>query len=566
MKTRKIVEGFEPYDYPEGSRRKYIRLDFGENTIGCSRKVIDRLRRVTAEDLSIYPEYNIVGKLASFLKIKPGNIILTNGSDDALRLMMEAYLDKDEEVILMEPSFSMFEFYAKLREAKVKKVLLGKDLGFDKNASLEAISDKTKAVVLCNPNNPTGTVIPRDAIIEIIEKTKGVVIVDEAYFDFYGESVIDLIETYDNLAVTRTFSKQAGLAGVRIGAAISNEKVISNLKKISSPFAVNALACIALDAALDDWKFVSDYVSSVKESKKFLFNEFRRLKIKTYPTQANFFIADFGEDVKKICSILKRQGILIRDRSSMPLLSGCARITIGTLEESKRLVSEIEKIQKLLNLDTLLFDMDGVLVDVSRSYRVAIKKTAESFMEKSVSFEEIQKYKERGGLNNDWDCTIAILKDNNVSVSKEEVIRRFDKIYLGGEIDNEKLIIDIEILERLSNRFRLGIVTGRPKRDADYTIDKFCLRRFFSTIITLDDVREGKPDPEGILIAKKALKGKNAIYIGDTVDDINAAKSAGIPCIGIVPPSPSENTKGLLGSAGAAIVLESINEICEVLR
>jgi histidinol-phosphate aminotransferase len=561
MRPRKILETFEPYDYPKNSRKDFLRLDFGENLIGCSPKVIDRLRNITSYDLSIYPEYDSRKKLAKFLKIDEKNLILTNGSDDAIRLVMEAYLEKDDGLILMDPSFYMFEFYARLRETKISKVLLNEDLSFPAERFLESITKKTRMIMLCSPNNPTGTVIERQDIIKIIEKTKGLVLVDEAYFEFYGKSVIDLVDRYDNLVITRTFSKQAGLAGLRIGAAIGCEEIISKLRKISSPYAVNSLACIALDAAIDDWGFVTDYVEEVKRSKMLLFEELKKLEIKTYETNANFFIADFEKDVSKVCKLLEKKGILIRDRSKFPLLNGCARITIGTIEQSKYFISELKKVIPILELDTLLFDMDGVLVDVSKSYRVAIKETVKSFCFKEVSFEEIQSYKEKGGLNNDWDCTAAILKDLGIGKTREEIQERFDAIYLGGTIDNERLIVKKELLEKLAKRFKLALITGRPKRDADYTIKKFGLDRFFAVVKTMDDDIEKS---DSMKKSVELLDGKNAIYIGDTIDDMSSAKRASFPSIGIMPPIASDRLKALLIENGASIVFEDVNEL-EVL-
>ncbi|MBT3465242.1 HAD-IA family hydrolase [archaeon] len=218
-------------------------------------------------------------------------------------------------------------------------------------------------------------------------------------------------------------------------------------------------------------------------------------------------------------------------------------------------------------IDTIIFDMDGVLVDESKSYRLAIKKTAEFFLDnkKEISMDMIESYKERGGLNNDWDCTEAILKDNGADIDKEKIIEKFDDIYINETIKSETLIIRREILEELSKIYKLGIVTGRPKRDANLAIFNFNLARYFNTYITMEDVENQKPSPDGIIKCMKRLGSKKAIYFGDTIDDMRAAKSAGIIGIGVMPLVFSGKLKNLLIENGASNVLDNINEIVEVL-
>ena len=208
--------------------------------------------------------------------------------------------------------------------------------------------------------------------------------------------------------------------------------------------------------------------------------------------------------------------------------------------------------------------MDGVLVDVSKSYRVAIKQTAEYFLKnKKISYNEIQKYKEKGGLNNDWDCTQAILQDNGVNKSRDEIQQKFDEICVGGVIDNETLIVDLKLLDQISKKYNLAIITGRPRRDAEYTIKKFGLDKYFKTVLTLDEFSDKS---DGINFCIEKFNSKKAIYIGDTVDDIKAANDSNIDSIGIIPPSPSARIKEILQAQGAKIVLDNISQITEVLK
>jgi len=222
-----------------------------------------------------------------------------------------------------------------------------------------------------------------------------------------------------------------------------------------------------------------------------------------------------------------------------------------------------------------LFDMDGVLIDVSRSYRAAIQKSVEFFLGRKLKTNQIQEYKNQGGFNNDWDLTCKILLDNGLSIDMNAVIEIFQKYYLGvnynGLIKNEKWLLDKNILRNINASAFTGIITGRPRQEALYSLKRFRIEHYFSTLITMDDLPAGKskPDPLGI---KKALfqlqiQAEQAYYFGDSVDDITAAIKAGVVPIGVIPPGvESQEHNYLLQSQGAQIVLNNINEIMELVK
>jgi len=530
IKPRESIAKMSQYKPPVENRKGKLRLDFNENTLGCSPCVIRALRRITSRELAVYPEYSMIRrKLADYLKVEPSEVVLTNGTDEAIRLIMETYLEKDDKIIIPEPTFAMFRVNAEVIGAKISSVLYKKDLSFPAKDILDKITDKTKMIVLVNPNNPTGTCIEESEMKDIIEKGKdSVIIIDEAYYQFYGKSAKSWINRYGNIFVTQTFSKEFGLAGLRIGYIISNKENIGYLQKVISPYSVNSLAVIAASAALDDIKYVKRYVKEIKKSKLYLEDQLKRLGLNIFPSKANFVLADFGEDCSDICRGLEEKNILIRNRSSDPLLKGFARITVGTKEQSKILVNALKEILK----PALIFDMDGVLVDVSNSYRAAIKKTAEFFTNSEVTYEEIQSYKEKVGFNNDWDLTEAIILSRNKKIEKSEIIGKFQSYYLGnkfdGLINNEGWLLDKSLLKNLSRRYKLSIVTGRPKIEAEYALKSNGVDKFFPDLIALENVSKDKPDPEGILKTLAKLKTNNAVYFGDTKNDELAAYKAKI--------------------------------------
>ncbi|MBW2990028.1 HAD family hydrolase [Candidatus Woesearchaeota archaeon] len=218
----------------------------------------------------------------------------------------------------------------------------------------------------------------------------------------------------------------------------------------------------------------------------------------------------------------------------------------------------------------IIFDIDGVLVDTSRSYSLAIKKTAEFFLGKILKMEDVEAVKNRG-INDDWDASEILIRENGGDFRKKAIIKKFQEYYLGRNMDgfvkDEKCIIKSDVLKKLKN-YKLGIFTGRPKKEADYCLDRFGIIGSFSTVVAKEDVTKGKPDPEGLLKAIQMMKVKKAeaVYVGDNISDLRSAKEAGISFIGVIPPNVDKAClRSLLASEGAEIVLDDINDIVKNL-
>ncbi|MBI2971336.1 MAG: histidinol-phosphate transaminase [Candidatus Aenigmarchaeota archaeon] len=562
VQPKKCIIKMEPYKPPNTGRLGALRLDFNENTAGCSPKAMEALRKITSEELSAYPEYSaLTRKLANYLSLSEEELIPTNGSDEAIKLVMDVYLEKGDEVVLAVPTFAMFGFYARIAGARIREIPYQKDLSFPGEKFLDSITGKTRMVILVNPNNPTGTSVDDAVITAIIKKAKNaIVLLDEAYYQYAGNSFKGKINEFENLIIIQTFSKAFGLAGLRIGYIISNRKNMSYVRKAASPYSVNSVAAKLATAALDDVEFVERYVKEVSDAKNFLSEEMGNLGIKTFPTDANFLLADFGINCDYVFSGLKSRGILVRNVSGYPMLEGFLRIGVGTKEQASRF---LKTLREVLRSRAILFDMDGILVDVGGSYRKSIQETVKFFTGTYPTDEAIRSLKNTGNYNNDWKLSFELIRRKVCAPELKTVIGKFQEFYSSYKT-NERWLVDRNLLISLKKRYALGVVTGRPKKEALYALQSAGTKELFETLIAMDDVGDRlKPDPYGIQLAVTSIGVASAVYIGDSVEDIIAAKNAGIESIGVTSDSI---TKTLLLREGAKDVLDDVARLSEVLK
>jgi histidinol-phosphate aminotransferase len=348
IKTRNAVKTMKEYDPPTKLRAGKLRLDFNENSTGCSPKVIEKMRQITAEDLSIYPAYGeLLDKICEYMDVPVSQVLATNGTDEALKCFFDTFINEKDEVIILSPSFAMFGVYADAAGADVKELLYNEDLSFPVDNLLNAISSKTRMIMFANPNNPTGTSISNDDLRKVLEKSKEfdcLVVADEAYFEFYEKSALSLIGDFDNLAITRTFSKSFGMAAVRLGFIVAKDEIIREMRKVLSPYSVNGFASTLGVVALSDIDYTKKFVAEVNKGKEILYKEFTEIGIKFFKGDANFFIANFGEDCDKIYDELKKRDILVRNRTKYPRLKNCLRIGVGSLEQTEIFLNAFKEI------------------------------------------------------------------------------------------------------------------------------------------------------------------------------------------------------------------------------
>jgi histidinol-phosphate aminotransferase len=338
-----------PYSPPSAGREGKLRLDFNENTVGSSPAVVAFLReKLTVDRLSIYPEYvEAIEELAAFFRVSQDEFTLTNGTDEAIQILINTFVEDNAEVIVLKPSYAMYRFYAEVAGAAVQDIeFVPGTLAFPLDDILGAIRPATRAILIANPNNPTGTAVELDGIRRILEAApSSAVLIDEAYFEFYGVTALPCIRAYPNLFVSRTFSKVYGMAAMRCGCLFSSAENVRWLKKAQSPYSVNTLAALAARAAIQDQDYIQRYVAEALQARAILCEGFDRLGICYYASQANFVLFQAGERSIEIRDALRDRGVLVRDRSYE--IPGCVRVTAGTRAQAERFLEELERLWKV---------------------------------------------------------------------------------------------------------------------------------------------------------------------------------------------------------------------------
>lgn len=354
LKAREAVRTLREYHPPLGNRQG-LRLDFNENTAGCSPRVLERLRQLDAETLARYPQREKGEQVvAAHLRIAPEELLLTNGTDEAIHLICETYLEPCDEALIVVPTFAMFEIYAAATGARVVSIPTDPDFRFPTEAVLSLLTNgfdknvrarRVRLIAIANPNNPTGAFVPLGDLARIAEAAPdAAILVDEAYFEFCGESMMPRRREIPNLFVSRTFSKAYGLAGLRIGVLTGHKEQMQVLRRASSPYNLNSVALECLPEALADQAYVRDYVSQTIDGRRELEAELAAWGIRYWPSRANFVLLHLGENCQPFVRQMRTRGVLVRDRSSDYGCENCVRITLGTREHNERLLGAMREV------------------------------------------------------------------------------------------------------------------------------------------------------------------------------------------------------------------------------
>ncbi|MBS0191798.1 MAG: TIGR01548 family HAD-type hydrolase [Phycisphaerales bacterium] len=505
--------------------------------------------------------------IAAMLGVDHERVLVTAGADEAIDRVCRTFLGPGREIVVPAPTFEMIGKYARMTGATVREVAWSEDR-FPLAELQGVLSDKTSVVAVVSPNNPTGAVVTEQELKELSESAPdAILLVDLAYAEFAECDLTAAALTLPNAVLVRTFSKAHGLAGLRVGYAAGSRQLIEALRGAGSPYPVSALSlAVAQQAIASASAHLPPVVSRCRKERDVLLRVLSESGVRVRPSQGNFVLAR-ATRAEWLWEALASLGIAVRRFPPGGTLDGAIRITCPCDEAGfDRLVYALRSI---LQPQAILFDMDGVLADVSRSYRAAIEATALGFGVR-VSQDDISAAKAAGNANNDWDLTRKLINRGGVNASLSAVKERFELFYQGGPSiagyrERETLLPPRGLLERLAGRMPLAIVTGRPRFDCDRFLDRFGLQNLFATKVCMEDA-PAKPDPAPVRLALARLGVERAWMIGDTPDDIASARSASVVPIGFVPPGEAYRSNGSsLRAAGAATVLNDFAQLEDLL-
>jgi histidinol-phosphate aminotransferase len=348
---RARVQAMMEYHPPLGSRDA-LRLDFNENTLACSPKVREVLAGISAGSLTRYPEREPVeAVVAAHVGVRPEQLALTNGVDEAIHVLFETFLEADDELLLPVPTYTMYEVYASATDARSVAVQAADDLQFPYERLLAAITPRTKIIAIANPNSPSGSTASREQLLSLARRApQAVLLVDEAYYHFHGETVMDLVGVVPNLVVARTFSKAYGLAGLRLGLLAGPVELMRWMRRVLSPYSVNSIALACLPPALEDTAYLDWYVSEVLAARTDFETALDNAGLRRWPSRANFILVDIGVQHREFVRLMRAAGVLVRDRSNDPGCDGRVRITIGTREQMQKAVTALNESVAKLNI------------------------------------------------------------------------------------------------------------------------------------------------------------------------------------------------------------------------
>ncbi len=340
--VRPNIRELTPYRSARDDFSEGILLDANENSFGSpvqNQLSLHRYPQPTQDELR--------KKIAAFRQVDIQNIFTGVGSDEPIDLLMRIFCEPGKDsIITTPPTYGMYKVSAQINNLNVKEILLTNEFQLQVDKILEEADDQTRLLFLCSPNNPTANDMKRTDMLRILERFPGIVVIDEAYIDFSRqESMAAMVQQYTNLVVLQTFSKAFGLAGIRLGVAISNPQIIRYLIKVKAPYNVNKLTADAALKAFDKLELIKFNIDKIREERDFVANDLKHCPDveEVYPSNANFLLFKI-KNSKEIYRKLADNGVIVRYRGNEPLCEDCLRVTIGIPDENERFLRTLKEI------------------------------------------------------------------------------------------------------------------------------------------------------------------------------------------------------------------------------
>lgn len=558
------VDSITAYQVPRAITPVDLYLDGNEGCPPTDWKPAEILRD-NPDLIQRYPDAaSLERKLAEKLNLDPAGVLVTAGADEAIDRVCRTALAPGRTMILPVPAFPMFRHYATLAGGRIVTVAWP-DGAYPVEEVIQAVDATTSIIVIVSPNNPTGAVASAADIDRLARGApQALVLVDLAYGEFADEDLTPAALAHDNCVVLRSFSKAGGMAGLRVGYAVGSPAIVSYLRRAGGPYTVSSLSLALAEQVLARSEDREGYFTAVRRNRDRMARALQKLGARPTASQGNFVFARFP-DAEWTRAGLAGLGIAARGYPDDRDLRDFLRITVPHPDHLDRLLAALGTV---LAPEAILFDMDGVLADVSGSYRQAIIETAARYGV-TVTGETITSAKRAGDANNDWHLTHSLIKEQGGIAAFEDVKRTFEGLYHGdgsrpGLWIQERPLCGEDLLRRLRRKVKLGIVTGRPRRDAQRFLAEHNLAEFFDVVVCLEDA-PAKPSPEPVRLARRKLGVTRAWMIGDTPDDMRAARAAGVLPVGIAAPGESAESGTALLRSGAGRILDSLKELTELI-
>lgn len=556
------------YEEPSRARPGVLRLDRNEGLLP-SPAALAELAQADPQLLRRYPDVSeLTARLAARFGLSPERVIVTAGADEAIDRICRAYLPPGRALLLPDPSFEMLDQYAALAGGELVRVPWVRD-AFPSKGFLEQIDERTGVIAIVSPNNPTGGVASLADVRRIaVAAPDALVLLDHAYVEYADEDLTAAVLDIPNVVITRTLSKAWGLAGCRVGYAIGDSHIIAVLRAAGGPYPVAgpslALAARQLEHGA---RSLASHVARVRDERAALTKQLASRGLSPRRSQANFVFVECGKRAKFCAAGLAALGVLVRDFTNRPGITTALRITLpGEPAAFERLTNALDTV---LAPQAIVFDLDGVLADVRESQRAAMIATAAAYGV-TITMLDVEAALRAGDAANDWIVTQRLIASRGVQVDLAGVTARYQSLYLGtggspGLRERERAIVPRAVLERFSKRLPLAVVTGRPRDEARWFLEREGLAPLFGALVCMEDAPR-KPDPAPVRLALARLGVSRAWMVGNTPDDIRAAAGAPVVPLGIVAPGDDlDETAAALSEAGAARVLDQLADLQELL-
>lgn len=561
------------YDAPPEGRLDFIRLDFNESTSPVTGAYPDGM---PPELVSAYPEYSaLLEKLAAYFGVAIDSLILTNGSDEAISVISNTFIEPNQDVgVVSNPCFVMIKNCLKIAGAKLNEIAVLANLEFDVDGIELSLTQNPKIAMFASPDNPTGSVLKSETIEKWCKEfPKTLFVIDEAYSEYAGTTVIPLVKKFENLLVLKTFSKAWGLAGFRLGMIIGNPELNQYINRVKLPYSVNSAAVYSALRLLEREGEVAERVKDAVRKRSRLAETLTTRGFQVRETSANWCLVGAGMQASDLTKFARSKNVLIRNRSTSEFskfgverkekafepMWGWIRVSVGNDDEMAAFDSVIETYGRSFGL---LFDLDGTLVDTSKSFDETVAFLVEKFSGQPFDLRDLHDLRLEGGYNDDWVAAAELLKRRGVVVSLKEVTAAGEQYYFSIAIDREELLVPIEVLKQLRRRCPLFIVTGRTRHEyADVWGER--LDPLFDKVYCVNDVPglAAKPSPDYLKQAMSDFGITSGVYVGNSVDDMRASVGAGLVAIGVTTGADREAFE----EAGARVIISNCAEIAELM-